>query len=590
MGTKGKASDGESRRQTSLLSFFRQPSGTKAGDKTTNQSSSLARQPLSYRPSSTNQSRGRERSQGKRKIQEKSSLPERSMSSRSANKVTHRINAPDVSSTCNNIDTTRDTENKRKKTCEAEDVPKEKSATENALIVDNPIEKDFAHEMKCSTEKEESDRDKDDSKSEVEVRADVLSDYELLRLRNIERNNARLASLGLLQNNPISSSAERSKAKKRHRKKKPSRSSTVPTIPTRRSTRSRRSVVSAASFMNNTDDFGNSQTTEALEDPVEEEGETFTASPLLQYTMRDYNVATDTRPLPQPETIAKTTGASGGASLSPVGPRLIPPKGLKAIYSLDFHSSHRQPSSQTWLVGAGKAGIVALWDCKYWSSPASRTAPWPPTVESGIDPVLSWKAHKGKWVADARFLPSLHRAGVCASSTTAVPDHPPRLATAGNDGTVCLWDLSSVSVQSGIPKLLSQSGCDLHTNGIFAMDVDASAFLDKPVIATGSKDKTVALSVLEESSSSIRASWRSTFHSAKVAAVKLRGRNTALLASASDDGCVCIHDYKTVESNGVVAALDHAHERPHSVIWHPVEEHILMTGTTTKGMYYACSL
>ena len=195
------------------------------------------------------------------------------------------------------------------------------------------------------------------------------------------------------------------------------------------------------------------------------------------------------------------------------------------------------------MVGAGKAGMIALWDTHK-----------PPTTddsdEAYVDPILSWKAHSGRWVADAKFL----------SSSTQTPS---RLLTAGNDGTVCLWDLSTVSASTGAPKLMQRTDKSYHSSGIFCMDVSSTE--SSSMICTGSKDKTVAVSSLN----SFEPFWRSYFHTSKVGAVQLRGEGSNLLLSASDDGLVGLHDYR---ANDIVAELDDAHARPHSVVWDPLRQ------------------
>lgn len=389
------------------------------------------------------------------------------------------------------------------------------------------------------------------SESESEAEAGIeggLSDYELLRQRNIERNNARLASLGLLTTTQSFQASEQKK--KKPRRKTPRRTPKAPpSMPTRRSTRMRRSVLDSPNHH-----YGVlSKNTTAEEsrpllcEEIEPE-ETYTVSPLLQYGMR-----TDvTNAISSVESPTEEEKALGNSSLRPMGPRLVPPKGLKAIYSLDFQpmSSHR-----TWLVGAGKAGIVALWDCSS-------------STETEIDPVLTWKAHSGRWIAEARFLQS----GMATSS-------PSRLITAANDGKVCLWDLSTVSTQSGVPRLLSQSDANLHTSGIFVMDVLAMGTNKNSdiKIATGSKDKTIALSVLGESHEFCPL-WRSNLHTAKVGGVRLHPSRNSILASASDDNLVCIHDYQCGEKKSGLK-LENVHNRPHSVVWDPYHSDLLMTGT-----------
>lgn len=397
-----------------------------------------------------------------------------------------------------------------------------------------------------------------------------LSDYELLRLRNIQRNNERLASLGLF--NPMLESGSITKKKNTSRRKKKPSNANRSSIPTRRSTRSRK--VPLESTFNTTDDV---KEQDRYQNEEEEEEEKFTISPLLQYSMIDTFCADKDNQKSSIMTVDH--GVSSKVSLSPISPRLVPPKGLKAIYSLDFSTSDEESNNSfasinhpTWLVGAGKSGIVAIWDCQYWTNNKRRNDDQQSLglVQNTLHPVLSWKAHSGRWISEARFLPNtVTDQKSCPSS---------HLLTAANDGSLCFWDLTQISVQSGAPKLLGQSGKELHTGGIFAMDIAPCLTNREPLIATGSKDKTVALTILKETAH-FHSIWTSEFHSAKVSAVRLKNTDTSVLASASDDGLVAVHDYKNGERNGLVTVLENAHDRPHSVVWHPSDEYTLMTGT-----------
>ena len=103
------------------------------------------------------------------------------------------------------------------------------------------------------------------------------------------------------------------------------------------------------------------------------------------------------------------------------------------------------------------------------------------------------------------------------------------------------------------------------------------------VICTGSKDKTVVVSTLHGMTKceGDYAIWRSNFHNGKVGAVALRGGHSSVLLSASDDGKIALHDYKVKGwecTTTVVAELENAHIKPHSVEWNPQCEHEFMTG------------
>jgi WD40 repeat protein len=99
-------------------------------------------------------------------------------------------------------------------------------------------------------------------------------------------------------------------------------------------------------------------------------------------------------------------------------------------------------------------------------------------------------------------------------------------------------------------------------------------------IGTGSKDKSIAISTLGRLDDG-RPLWSSNFHSAKVSSVCFSSLNMAnpLLASASDDGLVAVHDARLdgVNNNGVVARLEGIHYKPHSVVWKPNSDRDFVT-------------
>jgi len=294
---------------------------------------------------------------------------------------------------------------------------------------------------------------------------------------------------------------------------------------------------------------------------------------------------------------------------------------LNAIYSLQFHppswaepythGDNRNDSNggTSWLVGAGKSGLIALWDC------SKRGVPNHQDDDNSdiIEPVLSWKGHGGRWIADARFLPPSSDSS-SSSNSNSIPTSscqedapnvvPSRLLTAGNDGTICHWDLTSTSVQTGAPKLVCQSRNKkggLHSGGIFSMDVsfhssgggndsgqEGTPPSNNVWIATGSKDKSIAITMLD--STLDVPLWRSNFHRGKVGCVAFSSSSYSsnpLVASASDDGAVAIHDARldgtkggegsVGAGNAVVAKLEDAHAKPHSVVWKPYSDSMFMT-------------
>jgi len=404
------------------------------------------------------------------------------------------------------------------------------------------------------TQKDSTTKDKNNYVHLSSPPEDVLSEYELLRLRNIARNNARLRALGLLDPSSLNNaSLARVKQRTKRSAKRPAKASTEKMPVQRRSTRLSKSTTTippSESASSHTDMVRDSNPTLANVQVVVEE-ESYQVSPMLQYEMGQQNtslseVASGT---------AKHNSSFVLTSLAPMGPRRISPAGLSAIYSLDFSHDGK------WLIGAGKAGILALWK-----------GPSPPGNESNsefdsMDPIMTWKAHGGRWISAAQFLdkPPYYGNGSSSSNNHAASLSP--LVTTANDGTVCLWDLNKTSTTTGAPKLLQQSDKSWHSSGIFAMDAQEEFTLasgSRKCIATGSKDKTVAVMTDLER---FCPSWRSYVHTAKVAAV--RWRDDHVLASASDDGTVAILDVRMKDEDAAPAALlEGLHSgRPHSVLW-----------------------
>ena len=393
-----------------------------------------------------------------------------------------------------------------------------------------------------------------------------LSEYEKLRLRNIKRNHERLVALGLVDPSvdPTSSeSKDRPPRQTKRRKRAVPVNAATSNVPVRRSTRN-----SGTSALLETKEDGILRDGEIMNESFqqiaeEEEEEQFEDSPLVQYTM---------------ESSARSKSscheyAGAISSLVPMGPRLIPPKANLAIYSLDISASSRDAPLE-WIVGAGKSGIVSIWN--YSNQAAS---------EDGLDPVISWKSHGGRWVADARFIPSQGDLNSSDANVGSSLPCPSNLLTAANDGCVCLWDVRSLSCQTGAPKNLATTGKNLHKGGIFSMHVnlDGSNYADIHV-CTGSKDKTLAVTTLESISrgAACRPIFVSHHHGSKVGCVQLQGRGSSLVGSASDDGSVAVHDFR---SEKVVADIDYAHAKPHSVVWHPRNENLFITAGHDESIY-----
>ncbi len=444
-----------------------------------------------------------------------------------------------------------------------------------------------------------------------------LSEYEKLRLRNMKRNHDRLVSLGLIDpstpcpGQPLSSHSHSNRQDELNSTKKPKRrkksysrniknvDASVCNLPLRRSTRNRNATrvgtasgVYALSGQRNEihSDHPKQQKDVAMgndNDNEIQEIDQFEDSPLVQYSMTMDGNHTQWK-----SQKSKSFGKLQSFVPRSRFPRLVSPKANHALYSLDVFQTRTSGSGQShgvcsqndsieWIVGAGKSGIVSIWNCSNASD--SKENDKVGEGEDGLEPVMSWKGHGGRWVADAIFVPSkigdLNSSNSSSSSLTSNYTNPSHLLTAANDGKVCLWDVRSLSTKTGAPRNLVTTGSSLHTGGIFSMHTNAEGDnYGDILVCTGSKDKTLKVSSLESISHGGCSSgpmFVSNHHSAKVGCVQMKGHGSALIGSASDDGSVAVHDFR---SRTIVADIDFAHDKPHSFVWDaPCDSHNFLT-------------
>ena len=374
-----------------------------------------------------------------------------------------------------------------------------------------------------------------------------LSEYEQLRLRNIQRNHDRLVALGLADpySSAFSLEGEETKHSKSSTKKRKTtiRTSDIPTTKAvRRSTRNRNVRSDEEVFVDaSISDTNSTDKVHVLEigEEKEEDVPLFTDSPLVQYTMTS-----------ESSNLCSAQHMGKISSLSVDKARFIAPKSNLAWYSMDLKTN----GASHLAVAAGKAGIISLWNyTKHLSSDEKDTE---------IEPILSWKGHNGRWIADAKFV---------------TYKHIHSLLTASNDGCLSLWDLKSVNAATGVPRCLATTGKYLHSSGIFSMDVNLKGHdTTNIMVATGSKDKTVAVTPLENIGlgSLCKPSFVSNYHSSKVGCVHMQGWGSHLIGSASDDGSFAVHDMRSRETP---LQNDYSHWKPHSFVWHPTKQNVFMT-------------
>ncbi|CAM9627708.1 unnamed protein product, partial [Phaeothamnion confervicola] len=270
---------------------------------------------------------------------------------------------------------------------------------------------------------------------------------------------------------------------------------------------------------------------------------------------------------------------------------------LSQVYTMDFNAGGRL------LAAGGKGGIVAIFaadgndggdssggggcagssvggsssgSVSSSSSGNSSSSSNGSSIENNSSraPLLSFKAHGG-WISGVQFLEDsggVGGGGAC------------RLVTAANDGIVKLWD--AVVHHSGTPRLLATAR-DLHTKGIFSMHVAANSGASGVatyggggfLLATGSKDRTVALSRI--TAGGIRreqflgaAGIRGGDDDAHAGIVKdVRFRDAATLASCGDD----VWDLRVAGAAPAVAWAAAHTGGTHTVRWHPSDGNLLLT-------------
>ena len=418
----------------------------------------------------------------------------------------------------------------------------------------------------CYKQKQKSNKNADFSENGNEYENLHLSEYEKLRLRNIKRNHDRLVALGLVdpskdatRSRQVHVSVSRPQAKKR-KKVKITKATSSTNLPLRRSTRNRNILFETVRECGVSEDGFRTGKPEPSPQQESEEDQ-FYDSPLVQYSMKNRCKANSSKSTRQQK-------EKPLSSLVPTGPRLISPKTNLALYSLDIFTSSKDMPIE-WVVGAGKSGVVSIWNCSNCYENSDDE------IDLNIVSISSWQSHNRKWVADAQFIPSRdlnssNTNDVFGLTSTAIV--PSNLLTAANDGTVCLWDLKQVG-KSGSPRNLATTGKSLHTGGIFSMyaDIEGSNYNDI-LVCTGSKDKSLKVTTLESISygTGCKPMFASFHHGGKVACVQLQGKGNSLVGSASDDGSVAIHDFRC---DKVVADIDYAHVKPHSIVWNPCNKH-----------------
>ena len=210
---------------------------------------------------------------------------------------------------------------------------------------------------------------------------------------------------------------------------------------------------------------------------------------------------------------------------------------LKKIYSMD--------SCCGLLSSGGGDGRVAIYGV--------GAAPQFRDEKDLLSPLLSFKAHSG-WISAVKFV----------SAGARRSDY---LLTSSNDTCVNLWDLSKQCIGTGVPLKLASANA-IHRQGVFSLDSWADKFV------TGSKDSTVALSVIKDGSI-VTTRRFDNLHSGVVKSVHMRDEN--VFSSTGNDMLVQIVDTRT-NDDGVITITNTSHNKViNSVRWNPSNGNMLST-------------
>jgi hypothetical protein len=247
---------------------------------------------------------------------------------------------------------------------------------------------------------------------------------------------------------------------------------------------------------------------------------------------------------------------AGGASASASASASSPPSSFAHVAALSFADPaltrvYAIDARAGLLAAAGHGGRAALWGIPCGEDEAEEEADADAEEEAPRAPLLSWRAHAG-WVSGAALLSH-------AGAT---------LLTTGNDGALCLWDVTQQ--HAGAPRRVATSSV-LHRGGIWSLHVPLENGADTTTIWTASKDGSVVQSVVTPAGAITALRSFSGHHRGVVRAVRAAGASGgALAASGGADGGICLLDARV--ASGLVHSLTAAHPAGAAVNcleWHP---------------------
>lgn len=231
-----------------------------------------------------------------------------------------------------------------------------------------------------------------------------LSEYELIRLRNIERNGAFLASLGVEIPTPyiIDNSSTARKRKLNSSEVKETAKLTTDVVPTRRS--SRLFKASDESIQENQATDLSSEQTDHLLSKI-----SYSESAAAQHFQRLHTNSFT------PSSIDGGTQDISNSSFMIVDEHKAGT--IACIYAMNFHP--KSPRGSTLLMAAGKGGELALLDIQQHRSPPSGQGVQGLDTGTGNDSIMAFRAHS-RWISSVKFV----NPSAIKNFTNAVEDIP----------------------------------------------------------------------------------------------------------------------------------------------------------------------
>ena len=389
----------------------------------------------------------------------------------------------------------------------------------DAVVDSSPIDEAIVSENATSTIVIDDNVTVAQCKHSRKIANNELSDYELVRLENIRRNEEFLASLGLQGPSSVINSVVRvstvksttPKAKQANKYKNIENEM----LPTRRSARVASIPTDANKYV-----ADNVDVIEEEEDEEEEVEKIYDDSDVIRYVMDNNFNNNSTRPKSDRIQYYHPINTEN----------IVSSPDLPAIYSMEYH-----PQYYDMLLAGGKGGYVSLFKMPDNQAPVSD--------KSSNNLLFSWRAHN-RWISTVKFLndKSTHKVSVIS---------------AADDATVKIWDMgtkvttTSSKANSITPQLLA-SYDSIHEKGVYSLDIS----FDQTKLVTGSKDKTIAVSNITESIISNTLMFNNLHHSV-VKTVAFHSSDNNLIASGGQDRRVSIKDLRVSETSDIV--IDNAH-------------------------------